>query len=151
MDYDYIKHTITQLGKTCKRLKEHYELVKTDITVTPSIICITIEASTQEYLYSDFKCSAERTFFVYYQSDRLTEYMCKLKRRLERIEKELKEYINLKLEEKYKVTRVFEHSEKDINNVYGKSVTKELDTMYGKIRYKTIPSEKKHNEEDNNV
>lgn len=121
MEYDYIKHTVTQLGKTCKRLKDHYDIVTTDITITPSIICITIEAA----LDNDFKCTANRALFVYYSSDSLTEYMCKLKRRLNQVEKELYEYSRFKLSE-----------------WYGKSITKEFDTM---------TSEKKHEEEDNNA
>lgn len=130
MEYDYIKHTVTQLGKTCKRLKDYYDLVSTDITITPSIICVIIEAASEKhrFSYDDFKCSTDRVFYVYYNSDTLSEYMCKLKRRLNQVEKELKEYANLKLEEWYRtrrVTRVSEHSKKDINNVYGKSVTED--------------------------
>lgn len=130
MEYDYIKHTVTQLGKTCKRLKDHYDVVTTDITITPSIICIIIEAAVKErhLEYNDFKCAANRAFYVYYSSDNLTEYMFKLKRRLNQVEKELDEYRRFKLSEWYRTrraVRVSEHSEKDINNAYGKSVTED--------------------------
>lgn len=130
MEYDYIKHTITQLGKTCKRLKDYYNVVTTDITITPSIICIIIEAeATERHLDgNDFKCTTNRAFYVYYSSDSLTEYMCKLKRRLNQVEKELDEYRRFKLSEWYRTRRamrVSEHSDKDINNIYGKSVTED--------------------------
>ena len=130
MEYDYIKHTVTQLGKTCKRLKDYYDLVTSDITITPSIICIIIEVATEKhrFAHNDFKCATDRAFYVYYSSDNLTEYMTKLKRRLNQVEKELKEYHNLKLKDwlgTHTVVRVSEHSDKDINNIYGKSVTED--------------------------
>ena len=120
MEYDYIKHTVTQLGKTCKRLKDYYDLVTSDITITPSVILITIEVATDKNHLDNngLKRSTSISIYLFYIDDTLTEYMYKLKRRLNRAENDFKEWWR-------NLYGVFEHSDKDINNIYGKSVTED--------------------------
>ena len=83
MEYDYLKHTLKHIGRTCKHLKEYFNVVKSNIKVG-CFISIEIEVQT-DYLHYKRK----RYIEINYQMVSISSYLHDLIALLKAMEIEL--------------------------------------------------------------
>lgn len=90
MQYDYLKHTLKHIGKTCKRLNGYFDDVKSDITIG-CFISIKIEVQSKFFQYN-----RKRYIEINYQMMNMSNYLHDLIALLKAMEVEL-------IEENFKI------------------------------------------------